>query len=453
VSIIGAIAVILVLTAVFVKIRKQDSAATPNIVVIIMDTARADYFGISGELGSFTATVDEIAGEGVVFNNAFATSSWTLPSHVSLFTGLYPHQHGAVHEHFNVDESLKTMAEILRSRGYATVGVNCNPWLNKPCGIAQGFDVYEEISRKIEYGRDKGAGLCTITAAEWISRYCREGKPFFLFINYLDPHLPFSPPTHVMTTTNSYLNDGEFAFDSFSVEDAESYIAGTTKLTENDLETIRTLYLSEIAYVDEQIGTLVSLFRELDCLDETFMILASDHGEHLGEHNLLGHEFTLFEQVLRIPLIIRYPSTYPPGSIVDTPVSLVDILPTVLELIGDETSYASSSGRSLLHVLDWSDEDERTILSELSRPTTLIYDYWKNKYPEIDMTHYDRGLRALRMGRFKYVVTSRGEEFLFDLEEDPLEENNLVDTHTDEVKKLRSELAKETGTTHTGPGK
>lgn len=421
----------------------------PNVVIIILDTVRADYIVTSGEHGSFTPVIDRISREGVVFENTFAPSSWTLPSHATLFTGLYPHRHGAVHENFNLDRSFTTMAEILRTRGYSTIGINCNPWLHKGSGIAQGFDVYEEIYRKIEEEDDKGAALATSAAMRWIGRLCGEDKPFFLFINYLDAHLPFAPPASVLNLMKS--KGVEFLFDRFSVDEAESYIAGKTSLSYDSLRTIGLLYHSEIAYLDERIGSLISLLRECDCLDNTFLVVTSDHGEHLGEHGLMGHEFTLFDTVLRIPLIIRYPPVYKPGLVVRTPVSLVDILPTVLELTGDGAGLTGLKGKSLLHVKGSLGEGERAILAEYSRPVTLINQYWRNKHPDADMSHYDRSIRALRMGNLKYLVTDRGEEFLFDLELDPGEENNLADSLPEELGELRKVLEGEIGPINQAP--
>ncbi len=410
----------------------------PNIILIVLDTTRADYINAHGERGSNTPFINEISDQSVVFTNAFAPAPWTLPSHVSLFTGLYPHQHGTVHENFNVDGSLNMIAEICRTHGYATVGVNCNPWLNKPSGIAQGFDIYEEISTKVEYVRDKGAELATSTAKQWMSHYVQEGKPFFLFMNYLDPHLPYAPPLRVLENTKVKFGQSEMTLDEYSVEDAEAIIAGTHKPADGELETARTLYTAEISYLDLKIEALVSHLRELGCLDETFLVITSDHGEHLGEHDLMGHEFAISESVLHVPLLIRYPPAFRGGLVIDTPVSLIDILPTVLELIGDDTPHPDLQGRSLFHLDDSTGTDERVILSELSRPTTLIHEYWKNKYPDVDLERFDRGLKAVRDGRFKYIVSTRGEESLFDLVDDPEELTNLADSLPVELEHFRS---------------
>jgi arylsulfatase A-like enzyme len=410
----------------------------PNILLVVLDTVRSDCTGVVEGRGSITPNLDEIARRGTTFANTTAPAPWTVPSHASLFTGLYRFRHSADHEHFTLDPALGTLAEVLRSHGYTTVGVNCNPWLHRQSGFAQGFDIYEDIYRDVEGEHDKGGKLATAKALEWISRLCKEKKQFFMFVNLMEAHLPYSPPGPTLNRMKSAGFD--YAFDSFSVARAESVIAGTYDPDPEELLTIRNLYLGEIAYLDEKVGELLSLLERLDCAGNTVIIMTSDHGEHLGEHALMGHEFSVFGPVLRIPLILSYPPLFPAGTTARAPVSLIDLYPTILSITGIEKEPSPQNAKSLLTSLNLGQDPDRAILSEYSRPTTLIQKYWRSRYPDKDMSGFERSLRALHRGRYKYITTDRGEDYLFDLAEDQAEQHDLSDSLPAVVRDMREAL-------------
>lgn len=415
------------------------SSSPPNILLVVLDTVRSDLIGTSTGHGSLTPNIDEISRRGTTFANTVAPAPWTVPSHGSLFTGLYRFRHGAGHEHFGLDASLSTLAEVLQSRGYSTVGINCNPWLHRQSGFAQGFDAYEDIYRNVVGEDDKGGGLATAKAAQWLAQLCKSEKPFFMFINYMEAHLPYSPPKHILDRMKS--SGLAFTFDSFSVARAESVIAGTCELDREEMLTVRNLYLAEIAYLDDLLGEPLALLRRSACMNRTLVIVTSDHGEHLGGHDLMGHEFSVFDPVLRIPLILRCPGAFAEGKKVKAPVSLVDIYPTVLAIAGIEEGSSGCQGKNLLTFPGSARDTDRVILSEYGRPTTLIQKYWRSRYPETDMSAYERSLRALRRGRYKYIATDRGEEFLYDLLEDQSEMHDIADSLPDVVRDLRDAAA------------
>ncbi len=407
----------------------------------MLDTVRADFFPGPGRQGdpSILTSLDRISSEGVTFTNARTAAPWTVPSHASLFTGLYPRDHGAVHEEFDLDPELRTLAEALRANGYPTIGLNCNPWLRRQSGFAQGFDVYEDIYRDVEEEEDKGAALATAAASGWLVRLADGEKPFFMFINLLEAHLPFAPPGSTLKkmTAAGY----EFSFDRFPVEEAEAFIAGKRELGPEELQTVENLYLAEIAYLDEKIGELYDLLDRLELLEETVLIITSDHGEHLGGHALMGHEFSVYEPVLRVPLVIRYPQAFPPGEERDEPVSLVDICPTVRSLAGIEKSEGCGKpGRSLLPDAGAGSGKPagRVVVAEYGRPKTLINRYWKSRYPETDLSSYERSLRALLRGSYKYIETGRGEELLFDIRRDPGEKKDLSRSRPGVLEEMRA---------------
>ncbi|MBN2561203.1 MAG: sulfatase [Phycisphaerae bacterium] len=438
--IVGAMAILIVLAGALLFWREV-SRRPVNVVLIVLDTVRADCVGVETKDGPLTPSIDEVARQGTKFANAFAPAPWTVPSHASLFTGLYPHEHQAVHGQFRLRESRETMAEILRSRGYKTGGFTCNPWLHRRSGMAQGFDTYEEVYKQVKNNKEKGAASATQMVTTWIGERAGEDAPFFLFVNYLEAHLPYIPPGRILDRMNVA---EEAPRRRFTLGQAERTITGKSTLSPEDIVWVRTLYQAEIAYLDEQVGTLVSCLRSSGCLDDTILIITSDHGEHLGEHSLMGHEFSLCDPVLRIPLVIRYPKALAAGQSVGRPVSLVDILPTVLAILGDGELVSGSGEKHLLYAEatdESEDGGERGILAEYSRPFKLINDYWRSKYPDIDMSRYDVSLKSLRKGRFRYVLSGRGEEVLYDLAANPGEDQNVANSYPEETASLRAKLS------------
>ena len=427
---------------------KRQQGKKPNIILIILDTARADSLGVLAEHGSSTPNIDDISRQGTTFVNAFAPSPWTVPSHASIFTGHYSHRHNAVHEHFRLSNSFQTMAEILKSLGYITGGFTCNAWLRPKSGMEQGFDTYKEVYKEQTKPKtDQGAAKATEMVVNWLNQLADDGKPFFLFVNYMEAHMPYKPPAKILYRLDSMkAGPGMRFFSNFPIKLAGLYNIGRLKLTPDELTRVQTLYRAEIAYVDEKIGTLISCLRTHGPLDNTILIITSDHGENLGEHNLMGHEFSLFDTVLHIPLIVRFPSALPPGESVEAPVSLVDILPTILEILGDHARLAELKGVSLLRAKNVQANEDRSILAEYSRPKTLINYHMRRRFPQVDLSHYDVSLKALRKGRFKYVVSDRGEEFLYNVAEDPAELADISASFPEQLSRLRTELTELTQT-------
>jgi arylsulfatase A-like enzyme len=435
-AIAGVLILILVVITLGPMIRGFESP--PNIVIIMLDTVRADAVGRTWHGVPLTPHIDRLATQGTRFVKAFAPAPWTLPSHASLFTGLYPHRHHTVHESFELSESLTTMAELLRQRGYDTAGFTCNPWLHARGGMQQGFDPYVEVYKHDAGEPDKGARLATQMAIRWLQQPAEDDRPFLLFINYLEAHLPYEPPAETLDR----LESGSAAAPrrSFSLEQAERYIAGIDELSPDDLDQVRRLYYAEVAYLDNQVAVLLDHLRSRGDLDDTVVIITSDHGEHLGTHRLMGHEFTLFDPALRIPLIVRYPRKFPRAAEITAPVSLVDILPTLLDILGVDDLTPAPDGQSLLDVLRQPQDHDRRILAQYARPKTLVNNYWRSKHPAADMSRYDVSLVALRKGDFKYTRTGDGAEQLYDLASDPAETLNLADDSPDLLAQLRAEL-------------
>jgi len=409
-----------------------------NVLLIVMDTVR--YDALSARYGdqSLTPNIDSLAEEGVTFSRTFSTAPWTLPSHGSIFTGLFPFQHHAVMSNLYLSSSFITLAEAFKSADYRTAGFSCNPWIARMTQMDQGFDLFEELFK----GERPFSGSTETTekAIHWMTEGSRT-KPFFLFINYINAHLPYSPPEDFIAGLFTENAPGPNRR-TFSIEEYEEVMVGKKNLTAEDLKEIRQLYDAEIRHVDDQLGRLFKTLKEKALLDETVVIITSDHGEHMGENSFLGHDFSIHHALIRVPLVIRFPAHFPGGRTVKTNVSLVDIYPTLISVTGLNPSLlAGLPGRNLLTLIDGPAADEKdAFLAEYHKPRQLIQSYWQPRHPEYDFSKWNLGYKVLIRGPYKFVFRDDGQEYLYDLEADPGEEKNLAADKPAFCKTFREQL-------------
>ncbi|HJO04678.1 MAG TPA: sulfatase-like hydrolase/transferase [Acidobacteriota bacterium] len=359
-----------------------------NVVVVTLDTLRADHIGAYGFTEISTPAIDGLARDGVLFESAHSTTPLTLPAHASLFTGNYPLLHGVIDNGgFVVPEEAETLAEVLGAEGYRTAGFVAAYVLDRRWRIDQGFDRYVDDfdvrgKRVIAMGGvQRPANEVVDHAIDWLDQSLSQPtqgtseQPFFMWLHMYDPHAPYTPP-----------------------EPYASRYPGRP-------------YVGEIAYTDSQVGRLLQELRQRELLDNTLVVLAADHGESLGGHGEAQHGFFVYEEAMHVPLIIRVPFGDYGGQRRSEPVSLVDVMPTVLEILGIEPDL-EFQGRSL---------------APLFQPGTVSenrYIYSESWYARL---HYGwSDLRALRDQRYKLILSSDPE--LYDLTEDPGEQNNLAGT-------------------------
>ena len=349
-----------------------------SIVLVTLDTTRADRIGAFGGRSVPTPNLDRIADEGTRFMRAISQVPLTLPAHATIFTGRYPASHGARHNGiYRLPDSELTLAERLKERGYSTAAFVAAFVLNGGFGTAQGFDTYDDI----EGGRYAGGSDRTFEAQrtaeevnqevfEWLDRR-PEGK-FFLWVHYYDPHDPYEPP-------------------------ARPGLSGSG-------------YDREISYVDACVGDLVERLRADGILDSSVLVVVGDHGESLGEHMERTHGVFLYDEALRVPLIFRAPGRVSARHRVEEPVGIIDIAPTLLELMG-LPALEAAEGRSLAAQLGGKrGDDERFVYAE-----TLM--------PRLEFGWSE--LRMVQNDRYKYIEAPRPE--LYDLRADPDEMQNLVE--------------------------
>ena len=399
----------------------------PNVILITMDTTRADHLSCYGYHKRTTPHLDNWAKECAVFSNAYATSPWTLPSHASLFTALYPAMHGAHYswEAMNstnwpvsLAERHKTLAEILHDQGYRTAGVVGGFLCKAILGLNQGFEHYDDelifITHDLEHYMlfrilNIWIPLNTV-AARWGldgSRIASQindrvfplletyaGTPFFLFINYYDPHAPYLPPDEY--------------YRLFSEDAGESVGKGA-----HDKNNDVACYDGEIAYLDYHLGQLFEKLKSLDIYDNTMIIVTADHGEFFGEHGLWFHSHELYNEVIQIPLMIKYPASSAKKGVYGKKVSLVDIMPTILNVLKIP----------LVENVQGND-----LFSDTSRVIAEIY---RHKDPaKEEGAPLVRELKALVLDNYKYIKeypeAGNGHDELYDIDNDPQELSNLI---------------------------
>jgi arylsulfatase A-like enzyme len=315
------------------------SPAHPNVLVILLDTTRADHLGVFGYERDTSANIDRFARENVCFTHAFTAAPWTPPSVATLFSGLYASSHGMMPPDQTptegivwkrLDENVLTLAEILKGAEYRTAAISPNPWITPEFGYGQGFDSFTAEL-------DDPADAVTTAGLERIDELKESGEPFFLYLHYLDPHAPYLPPKE---------------HDIYRGPLKQAHYAAPMMKGVNR-------YDGEIHYVDESLGRLFEGLKARGVYDDLTIVLLGDHGEQFEEHGNLGHGWQLFNEELHVPLIVK-PGRMAAASSgsdgreerrtgrrIDRVVSIVDVLPTVLAL-ADVEAPAGLPGLNLL---------------------------------------------------------------------------------------------------------
>lgn len=318
----------------------------PNVVLISVDMLRPDHLGCYGYARDTSPNMDRLASEGALFENAVSTTSWTLPAHAALFTGLLDSVHGCVETTKPLNADHETLAERFRAGGYSTGGFFSGPYLHPVFGLAQGFTEYVDCTsypslnnkKAKRTGRVDGfdvweASHQDITsprvqkaASDWLEE--NHERPFFLFAHFWDVHYDFKPPApYDVKYDREY--KGVFTSDHLLFDQWTN-----ASMPQRDLHHLIALYDGEINWTDLHIGKLLDDLDRLRLSDSTLVVLVADHGTEFFEHGDKTHRKSLFEEVVRIPLIIRFPPTIERNVRVSVPVSITDVFPTILDLAG-----------------------------------------------------------------------------------------------------------------------
>jgi len=403
----------------------------PNVILLLVDTLRADHLGAYGFVGDISPGIDRLANESVLFENCYANAPWTPPSVATLFTSLYPQVHGlnrfADHKFRDpVSGSLRasvlpdeavTLAEVLRDAGYRTAAIVANPWLKRKFGLGQGFDVYLDD----DLGKRTPASLITVPAREWLE--ANEGaEPFFLYLHFMDVHEPYDSSREDF---DAVWAEPPAASERFLDEPAPDYLERKPSWADDALRERaaywKARYAAGVRTFDRRITGFLEDLGESGLLDRSYLILTSDHGEELYEHGGWGHGESLHEHQLRVPLLVRPPGGVPAPRRVGDTVRLLDLMPTILSIARAEVPAALQGAdlSPLLRGEPGAQTEEVFATGVVSRPEAF----------------------SIRVGRYK-LIADRGSasSAVYDLFEDPGETVDVSEREADIEAALLADL-------------
>ncbi|OGP60336.1 MAG: hypothetical protein A2V67_09695 [Deltaproteobacteria bacterium RBG_13_61_14] len=413
-------------------------AELPNVILIVWDTVRADHLSLYGYSRPTTPFLEHLAEQAVVFDRAYATAPWTLPSHASFFTGLFLSEHHCDSFTHRLSDQYLTLAEKLSASGYVTLGYSNNYSLNRITGMAQGFDhfvvnspigsfsgelVFQFVTRVFQpqFQADNGAKRTERVLSRWWKWLSHTRAPFFLFINYMEAHIPYPSDEEVfhfskdpLETRNSRISQAH-DFDFFNCQ---------SSLPESETVAIQDLYDGSIYYLDNHFRRLFEQLEQARLLDHTIIILLSDHGESLGEHGYYGHNLFLYENLLHVPLVVYYPKRLP-AIRMTAPYSLVHLPRLVETLIQGQFPEDISSAPTV------------PIYAEVS-PVVLEMNNFKKRCPRaFDADLLGRRLKTVIRWPDKLIWDAQGQDELYNLDLDPAETKNLVASEPQTYRQLQ----------------
>jgi arylsulfatase A-like enzyme len=400
-----------VAAAAVVAVRYTRSPSVrPNVILVSIDTLRADHLGCYGYRRPTTPHLDAFRRQAVLVRELIAHAPSTLPAHASMFTSLVPQHHGASHTHeVPLPEQAVTLAEVLRGNGYRTAGVVASGQMVRAYGLGQGFDSYEELPAELPFAATVRRGLSILDQ--------RRAGPFFLFLHSYEVHHPYDPEREHLALIDPAYAEGPLP--SFSPEELWALSQG--QVPAETLQRIVDAYDAEIRSMDEGFGELIAELSERGLLRDTVVAFTSDHGEELGEHGYVGwHSHTLYDELLRIPLLIRLAGGKRGGTLVDGTVRQIDLAPTLLALAGVPAPPAFQ-GRDLLPLIGRR--------SGFVLPAVLARER---------MPHETGVFWGIRAAGWKLQPAG-----LFDLDADPAEVVDLRATRPDVVERLQRALDEE----------
>ncbi len=425
---------------------------------------RADHLSLYGYEGPTTPRLDQWAQQARVYENAVSAASTTLPSHASMFTGLLPSEHGTHSSYQHLEDRFQTLAETLGAHGYQTYLWAANPYVSAEKNLAQGFEVvehpwspkYRKQASKIvraKLRRDEGTSELnekfeSRQITPWMIKAAGElaeqgvqefldardpARPWFLFLNYMEAHRPFIPSAE----HRKALMTPEQVSRSYQVDRSWnamwSYAFGFREYSDEELALMEATYDATLRELDDLFANLLEGLDSRGHLDNTVIVLASDHGELLGEHHLMDHQFSLYSPLTHVVLVASGPGLEPGRS--RQPVMTLDVFPTFLDLAGIPRPDSLNGSPNLLDATE-----TRPRLSEYSAVFAQPLLTVQELHPEFDPTPWQRRLRAYHRDPFKLIEGEDGRLELFALDEDPLETKDLSSQQTELVKELHEEL-------------
>ncbi len=455
-------------------------SARPPLFLIVLDATRADHLSCLGGPSGLTPNLDALAEQSHLYRHAWSGTTWTLPSIATHFTGCLPSRHGTSRVRPSLESPMPTLAEQLKAGGYETTAISGNVWVSPATRFHRGFERFDKVWQLVQdspdvfsermvglfsrdgfragdllksvmsgnpvknaintlYGKfvyprgDSGASRINQLVRKRLEIRDESRAPFF-FLHYLEPHAPFHPP---QPWRGRFLPKGmteeramELAPDPWAVA------AGAETLTDEQQTAHRALYKAEIAYLDHRLGELFRVLREQNLFDDASIVVTADHGEHLGEHGLLDHQYSVHETLLHVPLLVKEPAQTE-GRSHDALVQSFDAFATFMEFAGREDAYADERDARPLPLTH--DEGRPHAFAEYPEPQPKV-EILRERYPGCSVDHLERSFQAVRDRQFKLTESSRGEITLHDLSTDPQERHDLSAEMPERVTELRQAL-------------
>ena len=372
-----------------------------HVIIISADALRSDHLGCYGYQRDTSPFIDQFSKESVLFENASSHAPWTLPSFATLFTSLYPSFHKTTTRFSSLSDSHIVLAELLREKNYLTAAFNKNGFLAARRGFAQGFDWYRS-----EATFDKSEDERVQEISKWLDRH-REKKTF-LFVHFLEPHSPYTPPPEYKRK----FTNGEKTMDT-TTDNLVLMNQNGTVVREEERAYMMDLYDAEISYLDSVFGKLIQKLKDLGIYDSSLILFMSDHGEEFQDHGKWMHTNSLYQELVHVPLILKFPKTAGmKGKRISANVGLIDVMPTLLEYLKVQPR-GLIQGKSLIPILLGKNHSERAVFLERN----------------------DNQLFAVRHKSMKYILQGpssskeQPREELYNLQMDPAEKRNITNMH------------------------
>jgi len=448
-----------------------------NVILLVLDAVRPDHLSCHGYRRRTTPNIDRIAEDGVLYENAFSNSNYTAEAHPPILTGQLPSRSGCYGGNRALPDGTELLSERLQAAGYRTFATSAGAHIRRGRGYDRGFDVFHETHairptlgafrkllsdrayrKQAAFALTAGPDDKTLYKFETLREFVdADADPFFAFLNCKTAHFPYNPPRPFKSEYCPDLERPSYEFlerlygaaglrtqshPDLDIENCRQnprkFIGDTRSMTEQELELVRSWYDGCIRYLDHRIGRLVESLRASGTLEDTYLIVTADHGEMFGEHGLMEHKFSLYDTLLRVPLVVRPPGGAD-GRRLDHPVSLADLFATILAVAGAPTPDRPHSR----NLLPFDDEPRHEhVFAEVGRKS---YDVISDADPAYEPPPEHAGpLQSVRDEQFKLIVGQEGHAELYDWREDPGEREDLSDSRPETVAELSAVLEAET---------
>jgi arylsulfatase A-like enzyme len=445
------------------KLRPQK----PNILIIVVDSMRKDHVSCYGYPRLTTPNIDQLAAKGCIFEKAITAAPFSPASYASLFSDLYPYQHGVNGDTVRVwPDHFPRLAEYMKSQGYFTFGISNNDFVSRKTNATRGFDYYEDVwnpdfflrahqkairgvNKYIGYGWSrylhtnrlqcsaKGDSLRSAKLAASIIQHNNE-QPFFGFLVLMDPHAPYNRNRRQFVSRNKTAN--RFLRDFNDGKMWTNCMANHADPPEEYLQFALDFYDSEIHYADAGIGYIYKQLQALNLLEDTIVVVTADHGEGFGEQGVYGHGFSLCDALTRVPLIIHGPRYWRPGSRYTGLVQLHDVHQLCCSVANDGTPHAELYPYCLTQAADNRWPGREAAFSEFPLQTGTLK-MFHNINPDFKTEHWDKPMWSVRTAHWRYIEYEGGDCELFDLIRNPKEKISVETSYPAVVEEMKSLLA------------